>query len=202
MISQHHRQLHQWNRKSSHWPFVWCTCCPCLVVSLLFVICVFVAVFVATAMDGCYYSCSCYWSNQQWHNSAIPAKCSSDFRMIQVTIWGIPMFSFSPKSKAHVTKKTAHVPVILRILGRYSIHLPLHIVERYNMLGSIALLISLVKTKVDSTNSWRILYMDIAPGRLTCPLKRDHFNGIFIFQPLTFSGHVSFRKGTVLKKTL
>lgn len=45
-------------------------------------------------------------------------------------------------------------------------------------------------------------YMDIAPGTLTCPLKRKHFKRIFIFQPLTFSGHVSFRKGTVLKKTI
>ena len=111
MISQHHRQLHQWNRKSSHWPFVWCTCCPCLVVSLLFVICVFVAVFVATAMDGCYYSCSCYWSNKQWHNSAITAKFSSDCRMRQVTIWGDPhVLHIHPKAK-HMLRKKRHMPL-------------------------------------------------------------------------------------------
>ena len=28
--------------------------------------------------------------------------------------------------------------------------------------------------------------------KLTCPLKRDHFNGKYIFQPLIFRGHVSF----------
>ena len=31
------------------------------------------------------------------------------------------------------------------------------------------------------------------PGKLTCPLKRDYFNRKYIFQPLIFRGHVSFR---------
>ena len=200
MISQHHRQLHQWNRKSSHWPFVWCTCCPCLVVSLLFVICVFVAVFVATAMDGCYYIVIGPTSNDTTAQYLLNVH--------QILGWhkwpsgGSPCFHFHPKAK-HMLQKKRHMSLwFWGILGRYSIHLPLHIVERYNMLGSLALLISLVKTKVDSTNSWRTFYMDIAPGTFTCPLKRDHFKEIFIFQPLTFRGHVSFRKGTVLKKTL
>ena len=32
----------------------------------------------------------------------------------------------------------------------------------------------------------------IHPGKLTCPLKRDHFNRKYIFQPSIFRGHVSF----------
>ena len=31
------------------------------------------------------------------------------------------------------------------------------------------------------------------PGKLTCPLKRDQLNRKYIFQPLIFRGHVSFR---------
>ena len=31
------------------------------------------------------------------------------------------------------------------------------------------------------------------PWKLTCPLKRDYFNRKYIFQPLIFRGHVSFR---------
>ena len=33
----------------------------------------------------------------------------------------------------------------------------------------------------------------IHPTKLTCPLKRDYFNRKYIFQPLIFRGHVSFR---------
>ena len=35
--------------------------------------------------------------------------------------------------------------------------------------------------------------VQLHPRKLTCPLKRDHFNGIVIFQPLIFRGHVSFQ---------
>ena len=37
----------------------------------------------------------------------------------------------------------------------------------------------------------------IHPRKLTCPLKRDYFNRKYIFQPLIFSGHVSF-PGSIL----
>ncbi len=33
----------------------------------------------------------------------------------------------------------------------------------------------------------------VHPWKLTCPLKRDCFNRKYIFQPLIFKGHVSFR---------
>ena len=33
----------------------------------------------------------------------------------------------------------------------------------------------------------------VHPWKLTCPLKRDYLNRKYIFQPLIFRGHVSFR---------
>ena len=35
--------------------------------------------------------------------------------------------------------------------------------------------------------------ISIHPWKLTCPPKRDHFNGKYIFQPLIFRGYVSFQ---------
>ena len=32
----------------------------------------------------------------------------------------------------------------------------------------------------------------VHPRKLTCPLKKDYFNGKYIFQPLIFRGYVSF----------
>ena len=34
---------------------------------------------------------------------------------------------------------------------------------------------------------------EVHPGKLTCHLKRDQLNRKYIFQPLIFRGHVSFR---------
>ena len=39
------------------------------------------------------------------------------------------------------------------------------------------------------SNDWQWLH----PWKLTCPLKRDYLNRKYIFQPLIFRGHVSFR---------
>ena len=36
--------------------------------------------------------------------------------------------------------------------------------------------------------------LEIHPRKLTCPLKKDCFSGEYIFQPLIFRVHVSFRR--------
>ena len=45
------------------------------------------------------------------------------------------------------------------------------------------------------SKSWYLMVFQkvVHPGKLTCPLKRDCFNRKYIFQPLIFRGHVSFR---------
>ena len=42
----------------------------------------------------------------------------------------------------------------------------------------------------------------VHPWKLTCPLKRDYFSREYIFQPLIFRGHVSFRGCSSMKKIL
>ena len=43
------------------------------------------------------------------------------------------------------------------------------------------------------TPKWATKTKHLHPWKLTCPLKMDYFSREYIFQPLIFRGHASFR---------
>ena len=55
-------------------------------------------------------------------------------------------------------------------------------------------------SRLAATIHWSPLKINYTPKKLTCPLKRDHFNRKYIFQPLIFTGHSFVFQGDPGKK--